>query len=173
MFDMFIGGVSAAGESSVQTLIRELQEEVGIDLMHTENFENTAAAYLKNADTTSKINFVKKLLRDSDVSESKQKEIEYMSKDITDSKSFSVGNTIKFLGRTKCYTGYNHCLVDVFAVKLLDTTIADMAFKDGEVQFGEWLTLVELRNRLLQGGRDKFVPDGLQVWDDLQESLLL
>lgn len=172
MFDMFIGGVSALGESSVQTLIRELQEEVGIDLTHKDSFEETAAAYLKNADTKSSIDLVKKLLRDSDMSESKQKEIEHMSEVITDSKSFSVGNTIKFLGKTKCYTSYNHCLVDIFAVELLDPTIADMAFKDGEVQFGEWLTLNELQNRLRRGDRDKFVPDGLQVWDELQKLLL-
>ena len=31
MYDMFVGGVSAAGEAPGTTLIRELQEEVGLD----------------------------------------------------------------------------------------------------------------------------------------------
>ena len=31
MYDMFVGGVSAAGEPPGTTLIRELQEEVGLD----------------------------------------------------------------------------------------------------------------------------------------------
>jgi 8-oxo-dGTP pyrophosphatase MutT (NUDIX family) len=31
MYDMFVGGVSAAGEPPGTTLLRELQEEVGLD----------------------------------------------------------------------------------------------------------------------------------------------
>ena len=31
MYDMFVGGVSSSGESSLQTLLRELNEEVGLD----------------------------------------------------------------------------------------------------------------------------------------------
>jgi isopentenyldiphosphate isomerase len=40
MFDMFIGGVSASGEASVQTLIRELKEEVGLDVVAATQVSN-------------------------------------------------------------------------------------------------------------------------------------
>jgi len=171
MFDMFIGGVSAAGESSANTLIRELQEEVGIDLKQCESFTETAAVFQRRAGASrQKKNEVKKLLRDRDISEQQQMAIYAMSDILQDSDCSSTGNVIKFLCKTKCFTNYNHCLVDIFAVKLQAEAISKMAFKDGEVQFGEWLTLDELQQRLLVA-RDKFVPDGLQVWDNLMLSI--
>ena len=39
MYDMFVGGVSGSGESSLQTLLRELKEEIGLDFTMTTQIE--------------------------------------------------------------------------------------------------------------------------------------
>jgi 8-oxo-dGTP pyrophosphatase MutT (NUDIX family) len=40
MWDMFIGGISTSGESPVTTLIREVYEECGVDLLHSKDSSN-------------------------------------------------------------------------------------------------------------------------------------
>lgn len=113
MYDMFIGGVSAAGESSTETLLRELKEEIGLDLQAGDG-----------------------------------------------------GSSIESIGTTTIETGYNHCIVDCFVVRCSLRQAEGIQFRDGEVQWGEWMELDDFR-RFLCELRQAFVPDGLQVWEAL------
>jgi hypothetical protein len=46
-----------------------------------------------------------------------------------------------------------------------------ITFKDGEIDEGEYMNLKKLQT-LVISDRDEFVPDGLQVWDQLPKLLL-
>lgn len=139
--DMFIGGVSKAGEPAGETLLRELNEECGLDLVVTGNALDGSESDGRNEDSTS----------------------------------------ITYLGETTVKTNCNHCIVDCFQVSLSDRRSSEIAFRDGEIEWGQWVSFSELQEMIAQSsafssGESEtrpfpFVPDGMQVWDALPKLL--
>jgi isopentenyldiphosphate isomerase len=179
---LFIGGVSGVDELPVETLRREINEEIGVELFKQETADELFKAYTKVNSRTHRNLFFKShrlsaaisnssVLSDSnDVINGTDLEIEYQNFKNDEMKrrtSIVPGNQIYKLGRTICQTNYNHCLVDIYCVAMDDVSSQSIAFRDGEIESGEWLSFSELIQKLSDGGRQKFVPDGLQVWDAL------
>ena len=189
--DMFIGGVSKAKESPICTLLRELQEECGLDLSSLEKgeFENEShvsrsqkrrnkrarsevsselAFEDENIDSSSSYN-VGAPLKEGPDRKFGRSWISSSSSPSSSSCSFSpsvtsAGSWISYIGQTDVHTDYNHCIVDCFLIQLSDQRIEQgFSFTDGEIEWGKWVSLSEL-NQLLDGdGEQHFVPDGLQV----------
>ena len=189
MYDMFVGGVSSSGEAPYQTLIRELIEEVGLDFTSTPN--NSAAVSVecsKNNGVNEEENSGKKkrpyadkigkgnLFEDEEVFQKfmknpsmSQKEkntflisqtVNKISSPCSDIRS---GNKIKYLGLTTISTSYNNCIVDCYSAMCSEEFANSITFPDGEIDWGEWVTLDAL-NTMLEQKEIEFVPDGLQVW---------
>lgn len=132
MLDMFIGGVSAYKESAMTTLVRELDEEVGVDLSEVE------------------MPFIDRQGVDDSLPSSSPYHL-------------SSGSQVVYLGDITVRTAMNHCLVDCFAVKLAPFLANSIQFRDGEIEWGQWMNLEELYALLENGGEANFVPDGMQV----------
>jgi isopentenyldiphosphate isomerase len=124
MLDMFIGGVSLHKEAVMTTLMRELNEEVGIDLTEVQlphldyNVENKDEAY---------------------------------------------GTQVISIGETMIRTNMNQCLVDCFLINLAPIHADNIYFKDGEVEWGQWISMERLYELLEGDGYQQFVSDGMQV----------
>jgi hypothetical protein len=201
MYDMFIGGVSLAGESSADTLLREISEEIGIDLCEVFNAdENLSTSFekrrrVKEIQRVHRNNRIMKGRQGDKPKQSLNDEEALSGNDMTDVQSSlkSDGNTdtdtytdigistgsppgsgsgckIAFLGKTIVKTDMNQCLVDIYSVILSDRHESQLTFKDGEIQWGKWMTIDELITSI-EAQRDMYVPDGLQVWDSLPEML--
>ena len=177
MYDMFVGGVSEAGEPSHVTLLRELHEEVGLnfneaygvsELQHISSLTTPTSSYLNHDDTkTSEGGDTTITLTNK---KSSNKIIQSARQHIT-----TGGNTdslttdaINYLGRITVHTSYNHCIVECYAAICSQLTSRQVKFNDGEVQWGEWMTGDEL-DRFLVDKECEFVPDGLQVWNALAD----
>lgn len=119
VLDMFVGGMSAHREPVLSTLIRELDEEVGVDL----------------------------------------KEVEMPHIDYHPSGP-RFATQVVHLGDVTV----SHALVDLFLVKLAPMLADNMHFRDGEIEWGEWMSLDKLRGLLEGEGREQFVPDGRLAW---------
>lgn len=146
MLDMFVGGVSVRGESIVSTLIRELNEECGIDLQESEFIQKSGKSLQDLFRSCTNTTQHALLLS--------QSALEKLQSDD--------GNEVKYLGETIIQTRLNHCVVDCFAVLLSDLDSQRISFKDGEIEWGKFVTAQELLS-LLANGKDSFVPDGIQV----------
>ena len=210
MYDMFVGGVSSSGESSLQTLLRELKEEIGLDFTssniendlngknETENeVENNNENESNKDDNEYNIKNDKKIknekvepyadtvgqgrmfldnealkffLTDSNMSQKLKKSILISGREqnnkIEDLNVVNDDNCISYLGRTTIETNYNHCIVDCYKAICNDKFSNSIFFPDGEIQWGEWVTLDSLYS-LLEDENKEFVPDGLQVWNAL------
>jgi len=164
MLDMFIGGVCSSGESPEVTLLRELSEEVGLDYISSK----ASIMEAKIAKTA-----VKKTVWDNNdafilawsIFQSTELYDElFSSAKIDKNVVIDNGGKVKCLGRCTIFTSYNHCIVYVYAVT---TPISQViSFKDGEIDAGTYMTFDKVQNLVLCS-RDQFVPDGLQVWDQL------
>ena len=78
----------------------------------------------------------------------------------------------RFLYSCVVATGYNRCYVDVFEYRLQPGEEADVKLDPEEVQWGAFVPLAEVKERVAKNGRPgewTFVPDGLLVWDALVE----
>ena len=176
--------MSGEDELPVETLRREINEEIGVELFKQEPADELFKAYTKVNSRTHRNLFFKSHRLSAAVNSSNASacsdsinaingtdlEMEYQNfKDDEMKKRASIvpGNQIYKLGRTICQTNYNHCLVDIYCVTMDDVSSQSIAFRDGEIESGEWLSFSELIQKLSDGGRQKFVPDGLQVWDAL------
>lgn len=162
MYDMFIGGVSEAGEESLRTLHREALEEIGIDISDTDIVRRTAVEIDEET-----------LIADSRMSiyveEARKKPL-----DIT--KVYDIGSIA-------VRTSYNHCSVRCFVCLCSSKLASSVHFRDGEIESGEWVdpSVIEAICSLSTSTsssdnafaksypfrRNDFVPDGLQVWDSL------
>jgi isopentenyldiphosphate isomerase len=146
MLDMFIGGVPLYKETVMNCLIRELEEEVGVDLRDT---ELPVLDYAKP----------NRGQRDSLIAR-KSSDLKIISE-----------TSIVYLGEITVKTALNHCLVDCFAVRLAPMHADNIQFRDGEVEWGEWMSLSKLLALLEGEGEQRFVPDGLQVWKALPKMI--
>ena len=180
MLNMFVGGVSAAGEPASATLVRKLGEELNLNFLSscTADQRQTAMESEKQVRKQGK-NRDPLLLQEL----SPKARAAYLATktdilasvfgakvSINDKQDQEVdgGSHITFLGRTTVETSYTHCIVDVYAVVCSKERAAAIAFKDNESEKGDFVTSVVLYDMLQQqGGRENFVPDGLQVWDAL------
>lgn len=146
MYDMFIGGVSLSGESSIQTLLREIEEEVGVRL--------------NDADIPTYIAVDLERIRS------------YTPQHSTDkNRNNSARSKVKYLGQTICATSHNHCIVDCYAVLFSRDHMAAIRFADGEIEEGNWHTVKSVF-AMVDLQRNQFVPDGLQIWDALPPMLM-
>ena len=181
MYDMFVGGVSEAGEPSYITLLRELQEEVGLnftkaygvsELQHLSSSSTppaspSSSSYLDHDDTKTSeegdttVTLTNKTSSNKIIQKARQ---HIISTDNTN--NLPTANCINYLGRITVHTSYNHCIVECYAAICSQSTSQQVKFNDGEVQWGEWMTGDEL-DRFLAVKECEFVPDGLQVWNAL------
>ena len=136
MLDMFIGGVSTSGETAESTLFRELGEECGIDLK-------------------CKVNRIENAIDGGSVTK-------VISSIINTNQS--TGSSVLAIGDTIIKTDLNHCLVSCFLVALDEILATSIRFRDGEIEYGEWIPLETLENDLISKGDKDFVPDGMQVY---------
>ena len=192
MYDMFVGGVSSSGESSLQTLLRELNEEVGLDFtLFSSTIDCSDNQNKKTDNTNNKIksetipgpysntvgegkmfpdnDALQKFLTASDMTQKLKKSILMSGEDKQEeieNPIISSDNRISYLGRTIIETTYNHCIVDCYAAVCDDKYANMITFPDGEIEWGEWMTMESL-NLLLKDKNKIFVPDGLQVWNAL------
>lgn len=201
MLDMFIGGVmNSEDESPDMTMLRELQEELGLDL-------STPAEYspsLSTGDTIDDDTAVRnrsfksisrrfKYLRDDDklltqfpslqennclfqLSEYARllKRNLQLYKSVPNSSTNnndSNDSKIFRLGKSTCCTSYNHCIVDCYLIICNDNQANSIHFADGEVEWGEWVQLQHLY-QLIHTQESQFVPDGMQVWNDLPKLIV-
>ena len=182
MLDMFVGGVSAAGEPASATLVRELGEELNLDFLSscTADLRQTAMESEKQVRKQGK-NKDPLLLQEL----SPEARAAYLATkadilaavfgtrvSVNDGQDQEVdgGSPITFLGRTTVETSYNHCIVDAYAVVCSKDKAAAITLKDSEYESGDFVTSAALYDMLQQrGGRENFVPDGLQVWDALSD----
>ena len=189
MYDMFIGGVSEAGESSEMTLIRELNEEAGIDLLETFESEEDIGYIYARKEYADKVQNRIRAYQDRkiiswetafDLAYANYKTAYIPPEKLRELEPpIPTGNSATYLGNTICYTTYNHCFVDVYAVVIDEKSKCNIKFKDGEIQAGEWISTDALNQWLAKdeeekdnekeqvNGRHQFVPDGLLVFDDL------
>jgi NUDIX domain len=190
MFDMFVGGVCSSGETAYETLLRELNEEIGLDFT-TSSSQNVPENVQKNEGTEAGTVIVKKknpysdkigsgkmfqneeefqsFMRSSNMTQKEKKNI-LISSSIQSvvelDATVSCGNSISYLGMTTIETSYNHCIVDCYAAICTAQFADSITFQDGEIEWGEWATLDTL-NSMLRDREKEFVPDGMQVWDAL------
>jgi NUDIX domain len=190
MFDMFVGGVCSSGETAYETLLRELNEEIGLDFT-TSSSQNVPENVHKNEGTEAGTVIVKKknpysdkigsgkmfqneeefqsFMRSSNMTQKEKKNI-LISSSIQSvlalDATVSCGNSISYLGMTTIETSYNHCIVDCYAAICTAQFAESITFQDGEIEWGEWVTLDTL-NSMLRDREKEFVPDGMQVWDAL------
>lgn len=151
MYDMFIGGVNQANESPAQTLLREIQEEIGLNFFDSSPSSQENIPPLTQVPTNSpKDRKGNGLLPIMDTLGSERKIVSF--------------------GQCVVQTNYNHCLVDCYLVFCDDSDVASIVFSDGEISEGRWMSLDEL-GAMVAGEREMFVPDGLQVWDALPSML--
>ena len=183
MYDMFVGGVSEAGEPSHVTLLRELQEEVGLnftnaygvsELHHISSSSTTtspsSSSYLNHDDTKTSekgddttITLTNKTSSNKIIQKARQH-----TATADNTNNLPTANYINYLGRITVHTSYNHCIVECYAAICSQSTSQQVKFNDGEVQWGEWMTGGEL-DRFLADKECEFVPDGLQVWNALAD----
>ncbi len=170
MLDMFIGGVCSSGELPEVTLFRELAEEVGLDYISTKTPIMKEQIVRNKATKTSIWDNNDAFVKAWNIFKSSERYDELFSSRNSNSNIIE-GNEgkIKYLGRCTIYTSYNHCIVYVYAVTTPMSQV--ITFKDGEIDEGEYMNLKKLQT-LVISNRDEFVPDGLQVWDQLPKLLL-
>lgn len=178
MIDMFVGGVSSAGESSVATLLRELDEELNLDFVTVS--PSAMAAVSKRSKKEKRKS--RDVMLSADRSEAERAAYLAVKNDILE-RIFGEGSSdmedkndqqapfIRFLGRTTIQTSYNHCIVDTFAAVCSEEQAKGLTFKDGECESGSFVHPSVLATMLEGSGRDKFVPDGLQIWDTLSDMI--
>ena len=77
--------------------------------------------------------------------------------------SQSAPGAIQYLGNCRVQTDYNFCQVDCYSVVCSEAQEKGVFFADGEIEWGEFVTMEYLDEVLLP--EKEFVPDGLQVWD--------
>eukprot|EP00600_Ochromonadales_sp_CCMP1393_P001386 CAMPEP_0174977034 /NCGR_PEP_ID=MMETSP0004_2-20121128/13373_1 /TAXON_ID=420556 /ORGANISM="Ochromonas sp., Strain CCMP1393" /LENGTH=294 /DNA_ID=CAMNT_0016228149 /DNA_START=216 /DNA_END=1096 /DNA_ORIENTATION=+ len=198
-YDMFVGGVSQAGESAGLTLLRELKEECDLDLTLPEPIfaspaaskttpppppiltTTTGATGATGTTGTSSVHIdtgnsfstaadgkdlswkqmAERTLQRYKLSLSILGTTEREEAPLATSAEVApvpVGTSIRYIGRTTVRTSYNHCIVDCFCVTLSNYRQQRIHFQDGEIQWGQWMTVAELEERLQNGGRDDFVP---------------
>ena len=193
MLDMLMGGVSSTNEPSEETLLRELREELNLDFQDIQDNSNInfiSTKYNNKKRIKNKDSLLQSLSSQEDITAYKQFKtsvldavygrqlrptIDFNNKieekeeeqDVIMSKS----SMIRFLGRTRIFTSYNHCLVDVYGVVCSEKKAKNISFADGEVEWGRWVTSKELQD-LLSNERACFVPDGLQVWDAIPNMMM-
>ena len=189
MYDMFVGGVSSSGEAPYQTLIRELIEEVGLDFASTPN--NSAAVSVESSKNIGvdeeenggkkKRHYVDKIGR-GNLFEDEEAFQKFMKNPLMSQKEKNTylisqtvnkiaspcsdirsGNKIQYLGLTTISTSHNNCIVDCYSAICSAEFASSITFSDGEIDWGEWVTLDAL-NTMLEKKENEFVPDGLQVW---------
>lgn len=184
MYDMFVGGVNSSGETSYETLLRELNEELGLDFTtpSVDSVESVAAIEVDETVVRKKNPYSDRIgegkmfpdkaafeefIKNPAMSQKEKKNIlvsetvEHVCESINSKES-----SLSYIGRTVVQTSYNHCIVECYAAICSDKLASMICFPDGEVQWGEWKTLEELNAMLLDESK-VFVPDGLQVWDAL------
>lgn len=188
MFDMFVGGVCSSGETVHETLLRELNEEIGLDFTAS-SLRNVPENSSKDEGVEDEMEIMRKknpyydkigvgrmfldeeafqaFMRNSNMTQKEKKNILISSsvQAVSDSAA-SCGNSISYLGSTTIETSYNHCIVDCYAAICTKQFAESITFQDGEIEWGEWSTLDAL-NSMLQDREKEFVPDGMQVWNAL------
>lgn len=166
MYDMFIGGVSSSGEAPIETLMRELLEEIGIDLAKANDQQATTA---QEMDRDKPISKSYSMWSKSPAAKNAWQQFQTTSqyaKLFPKSSATSANNIdliVAYIGRTTIYTDYNHCLVDCYFV---NNPSKEIIFADGEIQSGTWMAIDKL-NTFIQKKYEQFVPDGLLVWKAL------
>ena len=187
MLDMFIGGVILSCEKPIQSLLRELREECGIDLLtieakadadscsssrHYRSYEldhgSKATNQLSHIDTAGS----SKLAWKSAVEEAFRRYKRSINPSNTIDTIVEVhgGTALRFVGETTISTELNHCIVHVYFLQLSDAQSNQIAFVDGEIEWGRWVSFSELASLLKGDGQEQFVPDGLQVSVSIQLS---
>lgn len=189
MFDMFVGGVCSSGETAYETLLRELNEEIGLDFTAASSLRNVPEDSSKVEGIEDKIKIMKEknpyydkigvgrmfqdegafqaFMRSSNMSQKEKKNILISSSiQAVSDAAVSCGNSISYLGLTTVETSHNHCIVDCYAAICTTQFAESITFQDGEIEWGEWSTLDAL-NSMLQDREKEFVPDGMQVWNAL------
>jgi isopentenyldiphosphate isomerase len=164
MYDMFIGGVSSSGESSIDTLLRELSEEVGLDFLDMNISETQGEA--DEDDSTGALSSN----AGEFVNVKNSQKVRKKKKDVSLAKGVYDSSEIRYIGDMTCMTSYNHVLVHCYVVKCSSQKAKAIRFADGEIESGAWMTMADLQAMVAES-RDTFVPDGLQVWDALPDML--
>lgn len=98
-----------------------------------------------------------------------EREIDTLRREVDEETGIAMGleggpETTTCLGVMDVQTAFNNCRVHCYAVRLDAAQVSSLAFRDGEIAWGRFMPLAELRD-LLASRRDEFVPDGMQVWD--------
>lgn len=190
MLDMLIGGVSVADESSEETLLRELKEELNLDFQDTQenensNFISTMYSDGKNKGKKKNKDVLLQSLSTKDVAAYQKFRSSILdaifgreTRTVTDlddkiqheEELLTFTSMIRSLGQIRVSTSHNHCLVKVYGVVCNEKKARSISFPDGEVEWGRWVSSGELQHMLLNQ-RTSFVPDGLQVWDAIPNML--
>ena len=210
MLDMFIGGVMNSNDRSTDfTMLRELKEELGLDLgsyvtPSTNNNNISYNNYSSNSDigiydnsddmvpildfkninqgssSTSTINSISSFCQyaqslkynpaantNTNIDHSKTVSNNNKNNNKNNNNNELVPFQLFRLGKSICCTSYNHCIVDCYIVILNNQQLINsIQFVDGEIEWGKWIGLVELQ-KMVEIEKTRFVPDGLQVWDDM------
>ena len=99
-----------------------------------------------------------------------ERELDTLRREVSEETGIAIGleggpETTVYLGQTDVQTAFNNCLVHAYAVRLDAAQVSSMAFRDGEISWGRFMPLEELRALLASKRADEFVPDGMQVWN--------
>ena len=175
MYDMFIGGVCSSGEGPADTLLRELNEEAGLDFSIIDTNTNNDSS-LKKKKRDIEIPWVSpeadkawqqfkqspsylRLFPSSSSSSS-------LSSSTTTNNNNSNSNCLKYIKKCRIKTSLNYCTVYLYIAICSTKMEASLQFRDGEIQQGKWTSLEELLEDI-KVNEILYVPDGMQVWNAL------
>ena len=173
MYDMFIGGVCSSGEGPADTLLRELNEEAGLDFSIIDTNTNNDSS-LKKKKRDIEIPWVSPEA-DKAWQQFKQSP-SYLrlfpssssssSSSTTTNNNNSNSNCLKYIKKCRIKTSLNYCTVYLY-IEICSTKMeASLQFRDGEIQQGKWTSLEELLEDI-KVNEILYVPDGMQVWNAL------
>jgi isopentenyldiphosphate isomerase len=151
MLDMFIGGVHSSKETYLQTLKREINEELGLDINNIDIYN---------------LQTLKHLTSNKDLNDKNILLSAFISNFIDEQNNINQNNNslIIELNSTTILTSYNHCYVKCYILYCNENLANSIHFKDGEIEEGYWLDFNSLLHKI-NNEYSNFVPDGLQVWD--------
>ena len=148
MYDMFVGGVSSSGETSYETLLRELNEELGLDFITPSASSIEPVQAIKVDETVvrkknpysdtigegkmfpDKASF-EEFMKNPAMSQKEKKNVlvsetvEHVCESINSKES-----SLTYIGRTVVQTSYNHCIVECYAAICSEQLASKICFPE-------------------------------------------